>query len=89
MDQKIRCQSCGMPLSEQFGNYGTNRDGARNPEYCVSCFKDGAFTMPALTLDEMIRMSIDNMTGDLKFPLEKARDLASSVIPNLKRWRRD
>ncbi len=87
MADKMRCQSCGMPLSDEFKNHGTRADGSNNPEYCIFCFKNGSFTRPGLTLDEMIQMSIDNMTTDLGFPLEKARALATSVIPNLRRWR--
>ena len=38
------CQSCGrlpMQTTEQFG---TNKDGSVNREYCCYCYKDGAFT---------------------------------------------
>ena len=51
MEQKI-CQSCGMPMTtaEQFG---TNADGSQNTDYCVYCYKDGAF-LQNLTMDEMI-----------------------------------
>jgi hypothetical protein len=50
------------------------------------CLKDGAFTNPNQTLDDMIASSIDNMTGDLGMPLEQATQLANTVIPSLKRW---
>ena len=36
MDDKARCQSCGMPLD--IGFYGTNSDGTGNMEYCKLCF---------------------------------------------------
>lgn len=86
MDNKIRCQSCGMPLSKDFGNLGTNADGALTEEYCAFCFKEGAFTNPNQTLAEMIQSSIDNMTQDLQMPLEQATNLANSFIPTLRRW---
>ena len=86
MDEKVRCQSCGMPLSEAFGNYGTQADGTAHPEYCIICFKDGAFVMPHQTMGEMIQSSIDNMMMDLRMPEEKATVLARSFIPTLKRW---
>ncbi len=86
MDDKLRCQSCGMPLSDTFGNFGTNSDGSKNREYCMFCFKDGAFTNPDQTIEEMIQSTIENMTTDLKMPADKARQLANSVIPKLKRW---
>jgi hypothetical protein len=87
MENKIRCQSCGMPLSAEFGNYGTERDGSNNSDYCIFCFKDGDFTNPGQTLEEMIRSSIENMTADLSMPLEKATELANSFIPTLGRWK--
>ncbi len=86
MENKIRCQSCGMPLSAEFGNYGTLADGKNHEEYCIFCFKDGSLTNPNQTLDEMIASSIENMTNELGMPLEKATELANSFIPNLKRW---
>ena len=86
MDNKIRCQSCGMPISEQFGNLGTNKDGSITSEYCIFCFADGKFTNPNQTLSEMIQSSIENMTADLNMPIERATELANSFIPTLRRW---
>ena len=86
MEEKIRCQSCGMPLSEEFGNLGTNADGSRTWEYCCICFQKGEFTNLNQTLEEMIQSSIENMTADVGFSLEKATELANSFIPTLKRW---
>ncbi len=88
MKDKVRCQSCGMPLSEKFGNFGTEKDGTFNSEYCSFCFKDGSFVNPTQTLEEMIQSSIENMTGsDLNMPLKKATELANSFIPTLGRWK--
>jgi len=86
MDDKIRCQSCGMPLSADFGNLGTNADGTKTDEYCSLCFQNGEFTAPNQTLEEMINSSIENMTADLNMPPEKAAELANSFIPKLRRW---
>lgn len=52
------------------------------------CFKDGTFIIPHLTMEEMMQMSIDNMTKDLKMPMEKAVEFANEVIPMLRRWRK-
>lgn len=88
MDKKIRCQSCGMPLSDEFGgNFGTSADGSITSEYCIFCFKSGEFTNPNQTLEEMINSSIENMTTDLQMPVEQATELANSFIPTLRRWR--
>ena len=50
MEQKF-CQSCGMPLTNEI--LGTNADGTKNEEYCIYCYKDGAFT-DNLTMEEMV-----------------------------------
>jgi hypothetical protein len=86
MENKVRCQSCGMPLSAEFGNYGTLADGKFNQEFCIFCFKDGDFTNPNQTLAEMIQSSIENMTNEIGMPFDKATELANSFIPTLKRW---
>ena len=78
-----------MPLSNEAGNLGTNREGLTVSEYCNFCFNNGEFTNPNQTLDEMIQSSIENMTADLNMPPEKASELANSFIPALKRWRKD
>lgn len=86
MEQKIRCQSCGMPLSETFGNLGTNADDSNTWEYCSFCFQNGQFTNPTQTLAEMIASSIENMTTEIGMPIEQATQLANSFIPTLRRW---
>lgn len=88
MDDMVRCQSCGLPLSDALGNYGTNKDGSDNSEYCIFCFKNGAFTNPRQTMKEMITGFIQNMTKDVRVPGNKASELAHEVIPNLKRWKK-
>ena len=89
MDNKNRCQSCGMPLSGTFGNLGTNKDGTNTLEYCNICFKNGDFTNPNQTLDEMIQSSIENMTREQNMPTERATELANSFVPTLKRWQKN
>lgn len=86
MDTKKRCQSCGMPISEVFKNYGSNADGANNPLFCSFCFQKGNFVHPNQTLEEMIQSSIKNMTEDLHMQSEEAEALARKVIPQLGRW---
>ena len=38
------CQSCGMPLSKDPNNGGTNSDGSKNKAYCSYCYQNGEFT---------------------------------------------
>ncbi|HLL60624.1 MAG TPA: zinc ribbon domain-containing protein [Candidatus Nitrosocosmicus sp.] len=86
METKMRCQSCGMPLGDNF--YGTNRDSSFSTEYCKFCFKNGEFVNPNQTLEEMIELSINNMTNELNFSLETAQKLANQFIPQLNRWKK-
>jgi Putative zinc ribbon domain len=93
MVEKVRCQSCGMPLGEftdrngkVANNYGTNADGTPNAEYCSFCFQNGGFTQPNLTLEGMIALSIENMTNEQRMPEHQARELANTFIPKLRRW---
>lgn len=88
MDNKARCQSCGMPIAEEFGNLGSEADGSLHSEYCRFCYSNGGFTNPDQTLEEMIRSSVENMTTDLQMPPERATALANSFIPTLKRWQK-
>ena len=85
-EEKTRCQSCGMPIAEAFGNLGKMADGSFHTEYCNLCFVDGGFAHPDQTLQEMIASSIDNMVNEIGMPKEQAVELANSFIPTLKRW---
>jgi DNA-directed RNA polymerase subunit N (RpoN/RPB10) len=86
MDEKVRCQSCGMPLDASFKNFGTEADGSPAAEYCTFCYQKGAFTNPTQTLEEMLQSSIDFMTKEFKIPVEQAWKMSNDVIPGLKRW---
>lgn len=91
METKIWCQSCGMPL-EQPENFGTNKDGSRNEEYCVYCFKNGEFTSD-VTMDRMIELNLRyldefNKDSDVKFTVEQARASMKEFFPTLKRWKK-
>ncbi|MBI5058380.1 zinc ribbon domain-containing protein [candidate division KSB1 bacterium] len=83
--EKVRCQSCGMPLTEPSG-FGTNADGTQAGEYCRFCFQHGQFTQPELTVEGMIQSSIDFMTAKLGFPRTQAEEMSRNLIPTLKRW---
>jgi hypothetical protein len=85
MEEKKRCQSCGMPLGAGF--YGTEADGKENHEYCKYCYEKGAFTMPGLTVAEAVKASVDYMVHNLKMEEEQAEVMSHAVIPSLKRWR--
>ncbi|MFI5154519.1 MAG: zinc ribbon domain-containing protein [Chitinophagales bacterium] len=76
------CQSCSMPLSAE--NYGTERDGSSNHEYCIYCYKNGSFTNPDLTFHKMKLIVISEMQK--RNIDQKMIDIALKTLPYLKRW---
>lgn len=60
MEAYNNCQSCGMPLSGQ-EILGTEKDGSNSLVYCKHCYRNGEFTNPNMTLDEMKRHIHDTM----------------------------
>lgn len=90
MDEKKRyCESCGMML-EDAGVMGTNSDGSVNEEYCVYCYKNGAYTAE-VTMEEMIEISLEHMremyAQDPAFNEREALEMMNGFFPKLKRWR--
>ena len=89
MEMKF-CQSYGMPLTEEM--LGTNADGSKNQDYCIYCYKDGAFTKDC-TMDEMIDFCaqfVDEVNKNMPKPMtaEKYRQMMRKFFPTLKRWRK-
>lgn len=79
------CQSCGIPLGRK-EDQGTNADGSKNREYCCFCFKNGEFAEPDMTMEQMISKVTGFISGIENMTEEKAKIIADSIIPNLKRW---
>lgn len=80
------CQSCGMPLTSD-EVLGSNKDGRKNQEYCVYCYKDGEFTTEE-TMEEMIESCLKH-GGDSGIFADKdqAKKMMQEWFPTLKRWR--
>jgi hypothetical protein len=76
-----------MPL-QQPGYYGTHADGSEARDYCTYCYRDGAFTLPDLTLEGMIQRSVAYMSQNLGFTPGKAEEMSRAVIPQLSRWKK-
>lgn len=84
------CQSCGMPLTDEL--LGTNADGRKNEDYCIYCYKDGAFTSDC-TMDEMIDQCaqfLDEVNKNMPKPMtrEEYIRMMQTFFPKLKRWRK-
>ncbi len=79
------CNSCGRPIVKS--DYGTNKDGSLNSDYCKDCFKDGEFTEPDITLNEMIiRKSKEMMEKNPDLHETIATGITTGFLPGLKRW---
>jgi hypothetical protein len=93
-NENTKCGSCGMPLGEfmadgnKLYNYGFEKDGSRNPEYCIFCYSDGGFKEPFITMQKIMERSVENMIYELHIPSEKAVETAQRIIPHLKRWKK-
>ncbi|PTO38479.1 transcriptional regulator [Enterococcus mundtii] len=90
METMTYCQSCGMPL-DSVEVLGTNKNNSKNEEYCIYCFKEGAF-LTDCTMEEMIEESVKHMSesGMLKEQgktKEEAREFMHQFFPDLKRWK--
>ena len=82
--EPLICQSCGFPFSSE--SRGTNRDGTKNNDYCINCFKNGQFTDPHLTMHELERRYLEMAQEHNEISLEEARQIIR-ILPDLKRWK--
>ena len=82
MENKL-CQSCGMPmtLSEQ---YGINKDGSINTDYCKYCFEDGSFK-DKVTMEEYIEICA-KYGKQAGMSNEEMKEHCKNLFPTLKRW---
>jgi len=85
-EEEIICQSCAMPLSEE-ELFGTEKDGSKNEDYCIYCYKEGAFTEPDLTIDVMVEKGAEFLTQEHGVETEEAKAIMKEAMQTLKRWR--
>lgn len=84
MDTKHFCQSCSMPLDSP-ASRGTEKYGSLSLDYCKYCYKDGAFTNPDMTVEEMASVVKTEM-GKKNMDAEIIAQ-AVNILPHLKRWK--
>ncbi len=82
------CQSCGAEIKNRF-EFGTTATGVIDVNYCKFCFWKGEFTEPDITMEQMIEKVAASMAEKKRMPIERAKILASELIPTLKRWRKE
>lgn len=86
MKNKIFCQSCSMPLDSE-DLLGTEKNGAKNHEYCKYCYQDGSFINPAMTLEQMKELVKTQMQ---KMKMDSGLiSRAVNTLPTLKRWKKE
>jgi hypothetical protein len=88
INEKRICQSCGMPMKKD-KDFGTNKDGNQNGEYCCFCFKNGRFTDEGVTLQQKIDKLVKISVEQLGMPEDIARTMAETKLPQLKRWKNE
>ncbi|MBT3816871.1 MAG: hypothetical protein HOE80_03800 [Candidatus Magasanikbacteria bacterium] len=80
------CQSCGMPMTKDPENGGTEKNGSKSQKYCSYCYRDGEFLSSEIkTVKEMQNFCIEKMK-EQKMPGFVAWIFTRS-IPKLERWR--
>lgn len=77
-----------MPLAEEI--LGTNADGSKSQDYCIYCYKDGAFT-GYFTMEEMVEycsMFVDeyNKNTGQQLTCCEYKEVLRKFYPSLKRW---
>ena len=82
------CQSCAMPIS-QLEYCGTEKDGSKSEKYCLYCYKNGEFTLPNSTIEEMVEISAKGWSDqDPNIDYTKAKTFLNQCLPHLERWRK-
>jgi len=84
MENKILCQSCGMPLYTEEVK-GTEKNRLKNNEYCKYCYEDGVFKHPKMNLDEM-KNTVETQMKKLELH-QYAIQKAINILPSLNRWK--
>ena len=74
-----------MPIDDE-NLWGTNKDGSKNSDYCIYCYKDGEFLQKA-TMDEYIELMIP-FSEQAGMTPEQMRTFCENVYPTLKRWKK-
>ena len=75
-----------MPLHSHPAGGGTNADGSKSTEYCSFCYRDGRFTEPDITVDQMSAKVQAIMWQKFWIPGFVSRFFVRN-LPTLKRWR--
>jgi len=75
-----------MPLKKDAKGGGSEKDGSVSTMYCSSCYEDGVFKNPNMTLEEMQNLVDTVLKNEMRFP-KIFRRLAVRQIPKLESWK--
>ena len=79
------CQSCGLPF-ETTAELGTQATGQPCVDYCIFCYRNGAFAEPTIAREEIIERVADHLMKTEHYTHLQARDVAEKFVAGLKRW---
>ncbi len=82
-----QCQSCGMPLKMDKKGWGIEKNGKISTIYCSSCYENGAFKKPDMTVKEMQKL-VDKVLKKEMGRRRIFRRLAIWQISRLQRWKK-
>lgn len=70
--------------------FGTEHNGSLNEDYCIHCYKSGAFTNPNATLESFVEFAAPEWgkwTSRPELSLEQAKIEIRARLAPLKRWK--
>lgn len=76
-----------MPLKMDKKGGGSEKDGTLSKMYCSSCYQNGEFINPNMSLEEMQKLVDDILKNEMKW-WKVFRWLAVKQIPRLERWKK-
>ena len=86
LKMSLICQSCSMPMNDE-SIFGTERDGSKNSDYCVYCYKNGEF-IDKVSMAEYIEMNVPFYKQAGMASEYEMRRYCEKVFPTLKRWKK-
>lgn len=87
MNNKKICQSCGMSLKKDKNGPAKEKDGSPSEKYCSNCYKDGEFSCPKCSVEDMQNKNKEVMKQK-HFP-NFMINMYNKKLPELERWSND
>ena len=72
---------------KHMSDFGSNKDGSINTDYCYHCYEEGVFIDKKISLEEKIAKNVA-LAHKFGMSRAKASKLAQIVLPQLKRWQK-